>query len=78
MNRNFYKSGDCMKKKSLVIIAILIIVVLILLFLIGTGFTKRADVGLYNYSVSEDGTKMFFNVGVMSSMGYIRGFKDED
>lgn len=37
---------------------------------------KKTDVALGEYSVSEDGTKLTFHTGVMSSMGYIRGFKD--
>lgn len=63
-----------MKKKIIVIIAIL--VVLIGLFLIGTGFRKRTDVILFDYSVVEDGTAINLGVQVSSSMGYIRGFKD--
>lgn len=59
-----------MKKKCIVII------VLALSFLVGTGFNKRTDVVLSDYSVSEDGTKLTFNAHVMSSMGYIRGFED--
>ncbi len=63
-----------MKKR--IIITIIIIVVLVAAFLIGTGFHKRTDVALFNYSVSEDGTELTFNAHAMSSMGYIRGFKD--
>ena len=63
-------------KKSIVIIAITVIVVLPLSVLVGSGFNKRTDVVLSDYSVSEDGTKLIFNAGVMSSMGYIRSFKD--
>ncbi len=65
-----------MKKKSIVIIAITAIVVLGLSLLAGSGFRKRPDVVLTDYSVSEDGTKLSFSVGVASSMGYTRGFKD--
>lgn len=65
-----------MKKKSIVIIAITAIVVLGLSLLAGSGFRKRPDVVLTDYSVSEDGTKLTFNVGVASSMGYTRGFED--
>jgi len=62
------------KKKVVLIIAI--IVVLIASFLIGTGFMKRTDVVLGAYSISDDGSKITLNVGVASSMGYIRNFKD--
>ena len=64
-----------MKKKGIAITAAAIIVVLLLL-LLATGFSKRTDVALLDYSVSEDGTKLTFHAGVMSSAGYIRSFKD--
>ena len=63
-----------MKKK--VIVVTTIIVVLITAFLIGTGFRKRTDVVLVDYSVSEDGTEINLGVQVSSSMGYVRGFKN--
>ena len=65
-----------MKKKSIILIVIIAIIVLVLSFLVGTGLNKRTDVVLFDYSVSEDGTQLTFNVHVMSSMGYIRGFED--
>lgn len=66
-----------MKKKSIVIIVISVIVVLTFSFLVGIGFTKRADVVLLNYYVSEKGTKLTFNTTIQSSMGYTRGFEDQ-
>ena len=63
-----------MKKK--IVAAIVIIFVLIAAFLVSTGFHKRTDVVLANYSVSEDGTEITLNVGVPTSMGYIRGYKN--
>ena len=63
-----------MKKKIIVVIAI--ICILLAGFLVGTGFQKRTDVVLFDYSVSEDGTTITLNVGVPTSVGYIRGFKD--
>ena len=63
-----------MKKK--IILAIGIIIVLIASFLIGTGFMKRTDVVLVDYAVAEDGSTINLGVQVASSMGYIRGFKD--
>ena len=65
-----------MKKKTIGIIAIAVIIVLIVFLGVGTGFVKRTDVALFDYSVSEDGTVITFNAQVMSSMGYTRGFKD--
>lgn len=66
-----------MKKKSIVIIVISVIVVLTFSFLVGTGFTKRADVILLDYYVSEEGAKLTFNTTILSSMGYTRGFEDK-
>ena len=63
-------------RKRVVSILIIILGVLIMSFLIGTGFVKRTDVALGEYSVSEDGKKLTFHAGVISSMGYTRGFKD--
>ena len=63
-----------MKKK--IVVAIIMIVVIISAFFMGTGFQKRTDVVLVDYSVSEDGTSINLDVQVASSMGYIRGFKD--
>lgn len=63
-----------MKKKIIAVIAL--IVVLIGSFLIGTGFHKKTDVILFDYSVAEDGTAINLGVQVSSSMGYIRGYKD--
>ena len=60
-----------MKKKSLLIIAMLIVLIAVILF-IGTGFTKRTDVYLADYSVSEDGKSITMNIGIASSMGYAR------
>lgn len=45
-------------------------------FLIGSGFQKRTDVILFEYSISEDKTTITLNVGIASSIGYVRGFKD--
>ena len=67
-----------MKKKHLAISVITFIAALILSFLIGTGFDERTDVVLHVYSVSEDGTTLTFQTSVLSSMGYIRGFKEDD
>lgn len=63
-----------MKKEKILAITVIL---LTLSFLVGTGFCKRTDVVLFDYSVSEDGAKLTFNAHVMSSMGYIRGFKDK-
>lgn len=66
-----------MKNKKLLLISIVaIIVILTASYFVGTGFTKRTDVILTDYSVSEDGTQITLNASVSSSMGYTRGFKN--
>ena len=60
------------------IIAIVIIALFIIAaFLVSTGFSERTDVYLGDFSISEDGKELTFTAGVPSSMGYIRGYKDE-
>lgn len=66
-----------MKKKRIAFLVISVITVLIFAFFLGTGFRKRTDVVLLDYSVAEDGTKLTFKATVPSSMGYIRGFEDD-
>lgn len=63
-----------MKKKMIAVTTI--IIVLATTFLISTGFHKRTDVVLVDYFVSEDGTAINLGVQVSSSMGYVRGFKN--
>ena len=64
-----------MKKTVFAVIAI--VCVLAAAFLIGTGLQKRTDVLLNDYSVTEDGTAIRLDVQVASSMGYVRGFKND-
>ena len=63
-----------MKKKIISIIAI--IMILVAVAFVATGFIERTDVVLFDYSISEDGTAISLGVQVASSMGYVRGFKD--
>lgn len=62
--------------KRILIILLAVVIVLSALYFVGTGFLERMDVLLYDYSVSEDGTELTFSAGIMSSMGFIRGYKD--
>lgn len=62
--------------KKILIILLSVVVVLSSSYFVGTGFLERMDVLLYDYSVSEDGTELTFSAGIMSSMGFIRGYKD--
>ena len=61
-------------KQKLIITMIIVILGLIVLGFLLTG-SKRGDVMLTDYSVSEDGSEMTIRVGVASSMGYIRSLK---
>lgn len=62
--------------KKIIAITLLSIIALCAFCFAGTGFMERTDVALVDYSVSDDGTELTFNAGVISSMGYIRGYKD--
>ncbi len=66
-----------MKKKK-VIIPIIIILLIALSVFLGTGFQKRTDVFLVDYTKNSDSITL--NVGVSSSMGYVRDIsvKTED
>jgi len=63
--------------KKILIILLAVVIVLSALYFVGTGFMERTDVYIGEYSVSKDGTVLTFYAGVMSSMGYIRAYKDE-
>ena len=63
--------------KKIIAIILLVAVTLTVVYFVGTGFMQRYDVVLGDYSVSEDGAELTFSAGVASSMGYIRGYKDE-
>ena len=68
-----------MKKKTIIISVVAVITLIVLLvggYFISSGFVKRVDVGLSDFSVSEDGTEITFNTTIWSSMGFTRGFKD--
>ena len=65
-----------MKKTRVAILGIAIIFFLMLSFVIGTGFTKNPNVVLIDYSVSDDGKEIRFNVGVPLRANQIRGFKN--
>lgn len=66
--------GECYMKKSLKIVArtLAVIVILIGLHVILSGFFRVGDAFIGEYSVSEDGKEMTMQVGVASSIGYIR------
>ena len=61
-------------KKRIIIILVALVMFIATVFFIGTGFTKRADVYLYDYSVSENNTVITMNVYLASSMGFTREY----
>ncbi len=61
-------------KKKIRVIAILSLIIVIGLLFLSTG-GKMAGIMLTDYSISKDGNVMTLEVGVASSIGYIRRFK---
>lgn len=64
-----------MKKKVAIILGVLVFITIA--WLLVTGFHKRDDVVMADYSVSEDETELYLKVSVMGSMGYVREFADK-
>lgn len=62
--------------RKIIAIVLVVIIALCVICFVGTGFMERMDVMLIDYSVSEDGTELTFKAEIMSSMGFIRGYKD--
>jgi len=52
-----------------------IVLIFILIYFVGSGFVKNSSVFINDYFVSADGKEITVNVGVSSSMGYIRDIK---
>ena len=63
-------------KKYMSISAVLIIIAVGTLF-VSSGFNKRTDVNLIDFSVSEDGSTITIKTSLSGSMGYIRDIKTE-
>lgn len=64
-------------KKKIGIILLLVLCGVILYFVL-TGFSIQTSAYITDdFVVSEDGSQIMFKTGVGSSMGFIRGFKDE-
>lgn len=60
------------KYKKVAVITLAIVVALAAFYVIAPGFTKQGNVYIADYSVSEDSTEMNINVGVSTSIGYVR------
>jgi len=65
-----------LKGKRIAWIALVVAAVLVLSCFIATGFNENPNVALVDYTLSEDGREITLHVGVMTSIGYIRGFRD--
>ena len=63
-----------MKKKVFPVIGVILILALAY-FWVSSGFIKNTSVFINDYPVSSDGKKITINVGVSSSMGFIREVK---
>ena len=65
-----------MKRKLGIII--LVVLCIIIFQIIASGFSIQTSAYITDdFVVSEDGSEITFKVGVGSSMGYVRGYKDE-
>lgn len=65
-----------MKRK--VIFIILAVLFIVIFEIIATGFSIKTSAYITDdFAVSEDGSEITFKVGVASSMGFVRGYKDE-
>ena len=62
-----------MKKK--VFVAIATVLALIVMYFVGSGFMKNTSAIINDYRVSADGKEITLNIGVASSIGYIRDVK---
>ena len=65
-----------MRKK--LVFVLLALVCIVAIWMIGSGFAATTSVYITDdFVVSEDGSAITFTVGIGSSMGYVRGYKDE-
>ncbi len=51
---------------------LILLLAIIILGYVSTGFVKRTDVAIVDFTLSPDGTQMTIRTGVMSSAGYVR------
>ena len=62
-----------MKKKIFTVIGIVIFIFIV--YFIGSGFVRNTSVFINDYTVSANGKEITLNVGVSSSVGYVRDVK---
>ena len=58
-------------------IAVLLVVILAVGSIIGSGFAKKTDVIVYEYTVAEDGSSVTLVAAPTSAFGRARGFEEE-
>mgnify|MGYP003300301899 CR=1 FL=1 len=61
--------------KKIAVITFTMIVALILIYLVSSGFRKETSAFIGEYSISEDGKEITMDIGVGSSIGYVRKAK---
>ena len=65
-----------MNKKTITVISCILAIVV--LWIVASGFTYQTSAYITDdFTVSDDGDEIRFSVSVGSSMGYVRGYKDE-
>lgn len=67
--------SNCKRGKVLLITIISVLCIISAGYFILPGFTKETTVYIGDYSVSENGQKMTIQIGVASSIGYVRKVK---
>ena len=58
--------------KKVMIISAIVIIAIIGTYFIGSGFLKESEAYISDYTVSADGSEITIDVGVASSIGYVR------
>lgn len=58
--------------KKIIGIIVTAVIALVALYFIGSGFIKVGSAYIGEYDISSDGTEITMNVGVGSSVGYVR------
>lgn len=61
--------------KKIVFASIAAVLVLAAIYFVGSGFVKNTSVIINDYHVSADGKEITLDIGVASSVGYIRDVK---
>lgn len=65
-----------MKKRYWLVVVAAVLLLAALGWLVGTGFIEQHQAVLTDFALSEDGSRITMEISVMSSMGYVRGYRD--